>query len=278
MNNSAILTILVDNITNAGLVQEHGFALWLEVAGHYILFDTGQGNALAPNVSAMGIDLGLTDILILSHGHYDHTGGIAEVLSANPAIRVFSHPGIFAWRYSIHPDHNPHNISIPVSAAEALNKLPSEQYCRLKHPAEILPGIGLTGTIPRKHPLEDTGGPFFLDPDGLMPDSLEDDMAMWINTAAGLVIITGCCHSGLINTVGYIREITGTSRIQGIIGGLHLNKASLERLNCTCDALRQWHPQFVIPCHCTGKDASDFLTSRLGNIIKPAFAGLIINF
>jgi 7,8-dihydropterin-6-yl-methyl-4-(beta-D-ribofuranosyl)aminobenzene 5'-phosphate synthase len=271
-------SIVVDNKADGGLVQEHGFALWLEVHGHRILFDTGQGKALAPNAAAMGVDLIQTQMLVLSHGHYDHTGAVAHVLSANPDVEVFCHPGAFGIRYSVRPAQPPHDISMPKTARKALAAVSAERIRHLIGPVEILPGVGITGPIPRRHPLEDTGGPFFLDRAATQPDPIEDDVAMWIDTADGLVVITGCCHSGLINTVEHIRSVAGERTIAGIIGGLHLNNASKQRMDCTCDALREWNPRFVIPCHCTGEAAIAFLADRLGRMIASCSAGMSFEF
>lgn len=274
----ARLTILVDNTANAGLAHEHGFALWVEVAGHRILFDTGQGKALVPNSSAVGIDLDRAEMLVLSHGHYDHTGAVAQVLATNPAIRVFCHPGVFDRRYSIRPAQPPHDISMPEAAREALEALPAERMRLVAGPVEILPELGVTGPIPRRHPLEDTGGPFFLDRAATQPDPIEDDIAMWIRTDNGLVVITGCCHSGLINTAEYVRSISRETTISGIIGGLHLNSASQERMDRTCKALRDWDPRSVIPCHCTGEGAVALLSERLGRMIVAGSAGMSFEF
>lgn len=123
------------------------------------------------------------------------------------------------------------------------------------------------------HPLEDTGGPFFLDPEGNRSDPLADDMAVWITTDRGLIILTGCCHAGLINTVEHIRSVSAVDRVFGIVGGLHLVNASEARLAATCSALRRWDPDFVVPCNCTGEQAVATLCAELGNKVLPGFAG-----
>jgi 7,8-dihydropterin-6-yl-methyl-4-(beta-D-ribofuranosyl)aminobenzene 5'-phosphate synthase len=99
------------------------------------------------------------------------------------------------------------DISMTQEAKAAILSLPAEQSCRITHPQRIYVKIGSSSPIPRIHLLEDTGGPFFLDPEGTRPDPIEDDMALWFESDRGLVIITGCCHSGLINTVSHIRQI-----------------------------------------------------------------------
>ena len=268
------IRILVDNKGAAGLVGEHGFAAWIEVSGHTILFDTGQGQALVPNAAVMGSDLSRTDTLILSHGHYDHSGALSQVLPIAPTARVYCNPGCFLPRYSIRAGEAPRNISMAVVDKKAISTLPSERIHWAIAARKLFPSVGITGPIPRVHPLEDPGGPFFLDPEGMLPDPIEDDLAIWIETSRGLLIITGCCHSGLINTVTHIRAISGVERVHGIVGGLHLANACKERLDATCSALRQWHPDFIMPCHCTGDGAVAALRDQLGSTVTPGHAGL----
>jgi len=272
--NDIRIRILVDNKGSAGLVEEHGFSAWIEVSGHRILFDTGQGKALVPNAAMLGCDLERVDMLVLSHGHYDHGGAVSKVLRIAQTTRVFCHAGSFLPRYSIRPGEAPRTISMPLSDIEAILDLPPNRVHWVTAPLQIIPDVGISGAIPRGHLQEDTGGPFFLDPDGRHPDLIKDDMAMWILTDRGLIIITGCCHSGLINTVEHIRSVSGVERVFGVIGGLHLVNASRERLEATCSALRKWNPEIVIPCHCTGEEATAFLYDKLGTIVTPGYAGL----
>lgn len=271
--NDIRLRIVVDNRVSAGLAEEHGFSAWIEVPGHTILFDTGQGKTLAPNAAMLGCDLEHVDMLVLSHGHYDHSGAICQVLRSAPITKVFCHVASFLPRYSIRTGEAPRSIAMALSDKEAILDLPANRIHWVTAPLEIIPDVGISGSIPRIHPMEDTGGPFFLDPEGHHPDLIKDDMAMWLNCDRGLIIITGCCHSGLINTVEHIRATSGVKRVFGIIGGLHLLNASSERLEATCAAIRKWNPEFVIPCHCTGENAIAFLCATLGTIVTPGYAG-----
>lgn len=271
------IRILVDNKVNDALCEEHGFSAWIDASDRRILFDTGQGKALAPNAAMLGCDLTRVNILVLSHGHYDHSGTVSHLVRNNPAIQVYCHAGCFVPRYSIRTGEAPRSISMAVADQDAIIALPDDQLRWITAPGQIIPGIGVTGPIPRLNPLEDPGGPFFLDPEGHHPDPIEDDMALWIETDRGLIIITGCCHAGLINTVEHIRSVSGIEKVRGVIGGLHLLNASRERLEATGSALRQWNPEFVIPCHCTGEEAKTFLQDELGTMIIPGYAGLELN-
>ncbi len=132
------------------------------------------------------------------------------MLNQNASIKIYYHSNVFHTRYSIRNKIAPKDISMPKEVKTAILGLPAEQSCRITHSQHIYDNIGLSCPIPRIHLFEDTGVPFFLDPEGMLPDPIEDDMALWIESDRGLVIITGCCHSGLINTVNYIRRISGS--------------------------------------------------------------------
>jgi len=268
------LKIVVDNQAAVGMAAEHGLAIWVEHHGRRILFDTGQGKALRPNTELTRNDLANVDLLVLSHGHFDHTGAIDYVLQQNPSIAVFAHPEVLRQRYSIHSDCAPKEISMAPEEQLLIENLPDTQLHWVWAPVQIASGTYLTGPIPRVHPLEDTGGPFFTDPDGRHPDPITDDMAMWIETERGLLILCGCCHSGLINTVTHILNQSADRRIYGIIGGLHLKDASAERLAATTEALSRWNPEFIIPCHCTGEHAIDHFRKHLTTPVHTGYAGL----
>lgn len=267
------LKIIVDNHSALGLVAEHGLSIWVEADGSRILFDTGQGRALRPNTERTRNDPAKADFLVLSHGHYDHTGAVDYVLQQSPEIQVFAHPAILRRRYSIYPGKKPKDISMLPEQRLLIKNLRDSHLSWINSPLQIAPGVYLTGPIPRIHPLEDTGGPFFLDPAGEQPDIIPDDLAMWIETPKGLLVVCGCCHSGLINTIDYIRQTSGESRIFGIVGGLHLKNSSAERLASTTEALREWNPEIIVPCHCTGDVALDYLKQKLDLEIHAGFAG-----
>ncbi len=271
-----IIKIMVDNKANAGLMKEHGYSTWIEVFGQRILFDTGQGKALIHNSAALECDLSLADALILSHGHYDHTGGVSYIIKHNPGIKIYCHSHVILSRYSNWDVAAPQEISMPAIDKSALLNLPAEQVCWVTQPLQMSSNIGVSGPIPREHPLEDTGGPFFLDLEGIRPDPLEDDMALWIQSDQGLVIITGCCHSGLINTTNHIRRISRQDKISAVIGGFHLANASHKRLETTCQALQEWHVDTIIPCHCTGDEAVAYMQDELGKKVTPGYAGMFL--
>ncbi|NPU85193.1 MAG: MBL fold metallo-hydrolase [Syntrophaceae bacterium] len=277
MSQSVSITILVDNRTIPGLTAEHGLSLWIETAGRRFLFDTGQGGALVPNASTLGIDLAGTDTLVLSHGHYDHTGGIPRVLQAAGQVEAYCHPGVASPRYGVRSGAA-RPIHMPRQSVTSLEGLPVNRVHWVRQPVSLSENVGLTGEIPREHPFEDTGGPFYLDPEGRFADSIDDDLALWIRTDGGLVVCVGCCHAGLLNTLHYIQRLNGGMRIRAVIGGFHLLNAGRERLDWTVSALLSLDPDRVIPCHCTGEHASAVLLDALGRKGIQGLAGLRCRF
>ena len=271
------LTVICDNHAKNELLSEHGLSFHILADGLTILFDTGGGETLLPNAMKLGIDLANCTHLVLSHGHYDHTGGIAQMLAKNTHCSVIAHPFILSDRYSRHADRPVKRIGMPVNERAVLQQLdPVRLHCSPVASC-ISDYIGITGFIPRTHVFEDTGGPFYLDETGQFADLIPDDQALWINTPQGLVIILGCCHSGVSNTVEYIRQLNDGASVAGIIGGLHLLHASAERLEQTIIYLKKLKPQFIYAGYCTGDDVIVKLRQNLRDTaVGQFFAGMQI--
>jgi 7,8-dihydropterin-6-yl-methyl-4-(beta-D-ribofuranosyl)aminobenzene 5'-phosphate synthase len=271
------ITILVDNRAGSGLIGEHGLSVWIEAAGRRVLFDTGQGHALMLNSAVLNIDLTEADTLVLSHGHFDHTGGVAQVLKAAGAIDTYCHPGVVLPRYSIR-DRAPRQIQMPGASMVAIDALSQQNLHWVQQPMRISELIGVTGPIPRETAFEDTGGPFYLDPGGKRADAMDDDLALWIETDRGLVVCVGCCHAGVVNTLNYIRRLNPGAEIRAVVGGMHLLSAREERLEQTIAALRALGPELLVPCHCTGEEPVERMQAALGDHTLWGHAGLRLQF
>lgn len=273
----SIIRIVVDNQTRHNLVTEHGFAVMIDTnagmaldtgnprttaAGHAggrgerLLLDTGAGRALMSNLTALGIEPASISLLVLSHGHYDHTGGLAELLAAQPTMPVYAGPGVQQDRFSCHPDRPVRDLSMPTECRSAYAGARVHEVTGF---TQICLGVFATGPIPRLSG-EDCGGPFYLDAAGAIPDNIQDDQAVLLTSG---VLVTGCCHSGIINTVEHCRRWAPQVAIHTIIGGLHLVHADEKRLERTAAYLHALGLRRVVACHCTGEAVVARLRDRL---------------
>jgi len=271
------ITILVDNYAGDGLSAEHGLSLWIDAGSRRILLDTGQGGALAPNAEKLGIDLSMADSLVLSHGHYDHTGGVSWAIRNAPEMEVFCHPAAVVPRYGMRAGESK-PLGMTGESLWALESLSSRKNHWIQSVRVLFPNIGLTGYIPRRTDYEDTGGAFFLDPELRRPDPIDDDMALWIHTPEGLIVCVGCCHAGLVNTLNQALFQSGASRLRAVIGGFHLLNADDSRIENTVKALRYLSPELIVPCHCTGSKAVDVLADAFGSGVRSGCSGASFTF
>lgn len=262
MVNQLRITVLVENTAgDLGILAEHGLALWIEADGRRLLVDTGQGMVLEHNAKALGVDLGTADSVVLSHGHYDHTGGIAEASGRFRNADLYVHPAAFAPKFVRRDDGTSQSVSAPTVNQEGIRS----QVARMvltAGPTQVAQGIWVTGEVPRSSGFEDTGGPFYLDQACTADDPLVDDQAMYIDSSEGIVVVLGCAHAGLVNTLNYVARLAGQKRIHAVLGGMHLLRASDERMEKTIDALDRYQVRLIAPGHCTGLKAVAAMMNR----------------
>ena len=260
-NPTVTITVLVeDSAAGRGLRAEHGLSFWIQTPSANILFDTGQGLVLQENAHKLNIPLQDTDAVVISHGHYDHTGGIFQILNLSNHTRIYAHPAILQSRYSRKQDGSTEDVSAKLDdCGDLCSQL--RKFVGTEHPTRIADGIYATGQIPRVTDYEDTGGPFFVDRQCQHPDAILDDQAIYIETTKGTAILLGCAHAGVINTVEYIRQLTADKPICLLAGGMHLVAAGQERIAKTIDHLQQLNIPRIGPAHCTGPEATAALWS-----------------
>ena len=250
------VTVLSENTAGRrDVLAEHGLSLWVEADDRRILFDTGQGLVLAHNAQVLDIQLNTAQTVVLSHGHYDHTGGLIALRDEFQHANVYVHPVAFQERYSLTTGQPARATGAALSSLRALAPHVSV-IVSTPDPTQVAPGVWVTGEIPRRTDYEDTGGPFYLDAGGTRADPLIDDQAMYIDTKPGMTVLLGCAHAGVVNTLDYISELTGQRRFHAVLGGMHLLRASTERIEHTIAALRKYDVHVVAPLHCTGLNAT----------------------
>ncbi|RJP30450.1 MAG: MBL fold metallo-hydrolase [Candidatus Omnitrophota bacterium] len=248
------ITILVENTARTiGLLGEHGLAYWIETDDHCILFDTGQGKTLFENANHLKIDLHQTNSIVLSHGHYDHTGGLNKAIEYARQATLFFHPVAFQPKY-VKKDSKGLYVGAPNEVKNTLFQR-IQHFRETKEATSICDGIMVTGEVPRRNDYEDVGGDFYLDAPCQQPDPLYDDQSIFFETAEGIVILLGCAHAGVVNTIKYVAELTGNKKIHTVIGGMHLLNASPERIRRTLETFRKFEVAVIGPVHCTGMKA-----------------------
>jgi len=272
------ITVLAENtVRHANLLAEHGLALWIEADGHRILFDTGQGHVLRHNAEQLEIPLDTADVVVLSHGHFDHTGGLNDVLSSATQCTLCLHPAALEKKYA--RERTPPHRSIGISGLnEQVLRRRTQALVWTLEPTKLMDGVHLTGEIPRRNDFEDTGGPFYLDDACSEADPLLDDQALYIEMPAGIIVVLGCAHAGVINTLNYIAELTDRKRICAVLGGMHLVGASARRLERTIDNLHEMRIGHLGPAHCTGRAATAALWAAMPDRCIPCHVGTRLKF
>lgn len=248
------ITVLNDNrLCDNSCESEHGLSLYLEINGHKILMDVGQSEIFKRNAEKLGINLNDIAKIVLSHGHYDHGKGLHY---ANKGVELICHPDSCMYRYSTRTEQY---------GGIGYTKEELEQDFKLvmtKEPYKIYDDIYFLGEIPRKFDFEGKETPMTLE-DG-SGDLVPDDSSIAINTKDGLIVISGCAHSGICNTIEYAKEVTGQDRVYAVIGGFHLKELN-DNTESTIQYFRGSGVNKVILAHCTSDKVCEEFKSRLSD-------------
>jgi 7,8-dihydropterin-6-yl-methyl-4-(beta-D-ribofuranosyl)aminobenzene 5'-phosphate synthase len=268
------ISILCENSAGpiSGTLGEHGFSALIEPAqGDPLLFDTGQGLTLIHNARRMNRDLSKVHTVVISHGHYDHTGGLLPLLTEYGPKQVIAHPAVFTPRFRIKDTGECYPIGMPYSRDQL--EAAGAAFTISKEFREIAPGMFLTGQVPRATAFETGDQGLYCDCTGQELDVTPDDQSLILDTDRGLVVILGCCHAGLVNTLEHIAYLSGRRDIYAVIGGTHLGFCGQKQLEMTISALKGWGVQKVAASHCTGFAASARLSREMPKEFQVALVG-----
>ncbi len=278
MSAKAKITILCENTIGARIGSgEHGFSAFIEMGKKSFLFDTGSGRFIAENAFTFGKDLRNIEKIFLSHAHYDHTGGLPEVLKIKGEVEVHAHPNLFFDRIALPKEKSgERTLYMGIPYQRTYLEILGAQFKMNRQFIEVEEGVFLTGEVPRKSTFEK------LDPryqiklrKGYSIDTFSDDQSLILNTRRGLVIIFGCAHAGMINIIHHAMKKTGKDHIYGLIGGTHLGFLGPERLEASISALKEFSIGFIGVSHCTGLGACIRLSQEFAGRFRTGHVGAV---
>ena len=258
------------------LLAKHGLSLLVEgeVGGDKVsvLMDTGPSpDIVLHNAEVMGVDLSKISVVFLSHSHYDHTGGLVGILEhIDKKVPMIAHPKVFGMKLKIDPTLKYIGSPFKPSEVEASGGV----MLLARNPVTLAKGIITSGEIERGIAYEEVRDFWTIEGEKLKEDIMHDDQALMINVEGkGLVVVSGCGHSGIINTIRQAKKVTGIDNIYAVLGGFHLVKADEKRIQLTIEELLKINPEVVGPCHCTGFKAVHRLFEAFGDRCKPLRTG-----
>ncbi len=280
----ATVTILVDNTVmelipdnkfvdrlskpSNSYICEHGFSVLIETEGKKILIDTGStGVAVTHNLNRLGMKPEDIDIVVISHGHNDHTGGLT-----NFSARIIAHPDAFQKRYL----ETPAGVTYDLTSPDPAGFIDRVEFHR--GPVQLTKGVWTTGEVSRRHAWEALNV-FRIKRNGKVEhDEVMDDQGVFIVSSKGLVVIAGCSHAGIINTVEEAINISGIHNVYCVIGGFHLIGPGENKIDKTIEEFKRLNAKKIVPVHCTGFEGTKRISSEMPEEFEYVTTGCRLHF
>ncbi|MDJ0721731.1 MAG: MBL fold metallo-hydrolase [Desulfobacterales bacterium] len=271
------IRILCDNnIEGVDFLGEHGFAAHVAHSAVDLLFDTGQGHTLPHNLEASDACLAEVGAVVLSHGHYDHTGGLAWVLEQTGPVAVHAHPAVFD-RHLVRDADAARFVGCPWTREEL--EAAGARFVFHDRTVEIAPGLWFISGYSRRRGQTPADGRLVLEKaDELVPDPMADDASLLLDTASGPVLLLGCAHGGVLNILDHVRAHLGIRRLHAVLGGTHLMFFTPEQVRAVIAALEAFDVALVGVSHCTGDAPAMQLAHHFGGRYRRAAAGSRFRF
>ena len=261
------ITIICENTVGRRIgLGEHGFSAFIETDRENYLFDTGSGHSVIRNSLELNKDLKTIKKIFLSHGHYDHTGGLPEVLKLKGKVDIHAHPHVFLDRIHVVKENEKETkkfVGLPYK--KKYLELLGANFILHKDFREVEKGVFLTGEVPRKTSFEKPDPVLLAEIDGKIDqDIFSDDQSLILDTEKGLILVFGCAHSGMINIINYVIDKMGKEKFYAVLGGTHLDFLAQEQLEESIKALKKMKIEKIGVCHCTGMRAAFRLHHEFG--------------
>ncbi|UCF85380.1 MAG: MBL fold metallo-hydrolase [Desulfobacteraceae bacterium] len=276
-----IVTILCDNyVGKSGLIGEHGFCVMIERGNEKYLWDTSPGMSSPHNLKALGKNLKGLNGIVLSHGNYDHTGGLKWAVQESDGLKIVAHSAVFSQHMALNrkdPSEAPHYVGCSYSRQE-LEEL-GAAFHFVKHTKEIYSGIRFLAEIDRIAAQLPTD-PYLVIPKGnkFVSDPMEDDASLLLEIDGSPILLLGCAHAGVLNILDHVKHKMGIHKLSAVLGGTHLMFSDTDNIQTFMDRLEEFSVDMIGVSHCTGFKAAGELAHHFGNRFVLGSAGSVLTF